>query len=300
MKLEIKPVTIIKGSPTSICYGLDRIYISTKGTRLFYLPENVVVPNRRVDIKDIKSIKFANQVNSLCSDGMIMYCAQKDGTIFGINSKCKSVYKSFVNSEPSLLMFSNDIYVATKNHKLMMLGTNSLLKNTFFLNDTPINHFDVSNGRVAVSQENSQTLSIFKDNVKETIKVSDGFPEVLKYLETEIIMLGTTKGVLSVFSTVTKKRLFSLKLDGSITAIYLISSTCLIVGTASSKIYLINVLDFYKMEILQEVDVGGIPIGFSLGDKGLYAALSRESRLGRWHRNINSRNQLVLIIYDHK
>ena len=89
----------------------------------------------------------------------------------------------------------------------------------------------------------------------------------------------------------TKKRISYLKLGYEVTAIHIINSTSFLVGIPN-KIFLLDCSNFNKMEIIDQIEIDGIPIAFD-GEEEFYCAISRESRLGRWKRDRNGHNMIL-------
>lgn len=283
MKLQISKIESLKRPPTSIIFAFDRIYVSTKGNRVYYSQKE----------RGFKGIKFSNKVFSLCSSDKAVYCAQTDGNIFGLNSLNKVVFRAFIGDQKtSSIVFNDDLFCSQKA-KITVLGETSIVKNTFFFNELPIVDFDAFNKKIAVCTLNCQKINI-SDSEKFDLKILDGFPEFVKFYNSDFLLVGSSTGFVHLFSLENKKRCSYLKLDGAISALTVISNT-LLVGTSSLKIYLIEISEENKLILKAEETVDGIPIGFCNDGNVFYSALSRESRSGRWYFNRKSHNQVISI-----
>jgi len=295
----MNPIAIVKAKklkrpPTSICSAFGRVYVATKGRRVFYFSD---------DGKTSKSIKFACQVNSVCSNNDTLFCAQADGKIFGLNEASKSIFK--VSSGDSSIIcsaFCEDLFVADGNGKITVFGTNSLVKNSYFIESLSVTDFDISKSKIlAVSFQNSQKICIFETSSKKestSVKLSEDYPEICKILAEDQLVIGTTKGLVSIFSMITKKRISFCKLGSKIASVHIINRNLLLVGTVNSKISLISISDFNKMDIVEKIDVDGIPVDFCSHNGVVVCALSRESRLGRWDLNRKAHNQIIHLKID--
>jgi hypothetical protein len=285
MNLNITAKIKLCRPPTSISQCFGRIYVSTKGKRVFFTN----------DMRSFKSIVFGHQVNSLTSSEETLYCSQQNGQVFGLNEKHKSVFKvSIGESECVYSLFNNQLYVGSTSKKVTVFGIDSLLKNAYFINETPLIYFDISENNVLSAVSQNEPLVQFVDlktKEKQRLKIVDGFPEIIKYLKNDVLIIGTTTGMLNCFSTVNFKRISYLKFNSQITSIYVISSTLILVGVPSF-IYLVDFSKFNKMEISSELKIDGIPIDFCGKDK-IYCAISRESRLGRWKKCKTAHNQVI-------
>lgn len=276
--------------PTAICLCFDKLYVSTKGKRVFFSQNN----------SSFKSILFSSQVNSLSSSENLLFCAQKNGAIFGLNKSHKTVFKAIIPNSQCILSFfdfSNDqLFIGSSNKKVTIFGTDSILKNSYFINDSPLAYFDLSKDDVlcGVSQ-NDETVQFtnLKTKEKSQLKIIDGFPEIVKFLKNDLLIVGTSTGMLNCFSTVNMKRISFLKFKDSISSIHIVSSTKILVGVPNF-IFLIDFSNFNKMEILQEIQIDGIPVDFC-GKEKVYCAISRESRIGRWKRCKDGKNQIITL-----
>lgn len=288
MRLELTYKKKLKRPPTSVCSAFGRIFVATKGRRVFYVTE---------DGKTLKSIIFAHQINTLCASEHVVFCSQKNGSIFGLNSEHKVVFRANVgNASAVSSLFDQDLFVASENRKIVMLGDNSILKNSFFFAGTPLVQFDFSKSRIlAVALQNDQHIRLLDIASKEksTFKTADGYPETVKFLRDNFAAVGTSKGTLSVFSVVTRKRVSFLKFAHPIASLWVVGQNSMLVGTADCKISLVDLSEFNKMVLVDQIHVGGIPVEFCWHENEIACAISRESRLGRWNVAVDSHNQLI-------
>lgn len=276
--------------PTSIHTAFGKIYVSTKGKRIFCTE----------DLKTFKSILFSAQVNSVCFGEDILLCGQENGALFGLNSKHKTVFKSSVGDSSVVVALFNDItedfMVASENNKISLYNKDAILKNTFFVCETPLVCFDVSRNNLisAVSQNNQNVhLLDMKSKEKSTLKIFDGYPEIVRFIKDDVLVVGTSTGSLSIFSMINKKRISFHKFEQSITSIHVIDESRILVGI-SSAIHLLDISNFNTIEIVDKIEVDGIPVDFTGKDR-IYCALSRESRLGRWLKYKEGHNQIIQI-----
>lgn len=290
MKLIIADRTKLCRPPTSVCCSFGRIYIATKGRRVFFT-ENM---------RSFKSILFSSQVNSLACSENLLFCCQKDGSIFGLNPKHKVAFKTSIGESECVHSafdtVSDQLLVGSKNRKVSVFGLDAILRNSYPINESPLVYFDVSNGHIlsGISQNDHSVQFIdFKTKERQSLRIIDGFPEILKYLRSDVFVVGSSTGMLNCFSTVNMKRISFLKFNSAITALHTLDSAHLLVGTLHF-IHLVDLSNFNKMEITQELSVGGIPIDFC-GNEVVYCAVSRESRLGRWMKCKNGNNQLIAL-----
>lgn len=287
MRLEITYKKKLKRPPTSVCSAFGRVFVATKGKRVFCVME---------DGKTLKSIVFSHQVNTLCASEHTLFCSQKDGGVFGLNSKHKVSFKASVGSGGAVSsLFSDDLFVASENKKIVVLGANSLVKNSFFFAGTPLVQFDLSNRILAVILQNDQHVQLLDISSKEknTFKAADGYPEVIKFIRDGFVAVGTSKGSLSLFSTVTRKRVSFLKFTHSISSLWAVSQTSVLVGTTDCRISLVDLSGFNKMILVDQISIGGIPVEFCEHGSEIACAVSRESRLGRWNVSESAHNQLI-------
>ncbi|ELA41256.1 uncharacterized protein VICG_01745 [Vittaforma corneae ATCC 50505] len=294
MKLSITAKAKLCKPPTAICCCFDKTYIATKGRRVFFTD----------DMRTFKSILFSSQVNSLACSENLLFCCQKNGSVFGINSKHKTAFKTSIGeSECIYSVFdpaADNLLVGSKSKKVSIFGLNTILKSSYFINESPLAYFDVSDSHtLAGISQNDQNIQFVNLKTKEklSLRIIDGFPEILKYLKSDVLIVGSSTGVLNCFSTINMKRISFLKLGSAITAIHILGSTHLLVGTVCF-IYLVDLSNFNRMVIAQELPVDGIPIGF-FGTEVIYCAISRESRLGRWLKCKKGHNQLVVLSIMH-
>lgn len=290
MKLEVVESQKLKKPPTSICSAFNRTYVSTKGKRLFYFPG---------DGSPAKSIKFTQQVNSLSTNGNMLFCSQQDGSIFGLNSNNKSTFRSSVGeTKPIYTIWNDGLYIASQNNKITVLSENSLVKNTYYFTGLPIVQFALSRaGMLSVVLQNEQNIQLINTETKEKsiIKTSDGYPEAVKFIGDNLIISGSSKGNVGLFSLSTKKKLSFLKLDSAVSSISVLPNQLFLVGTIDCKISLVSVADFNKLVLVDQLTVDGIPIDFIEHNEDILCAISRESRLGRWHVSRTSHNQVIKV-----
>lgn len=287
MKIEIVSKSKLKRPPTDVCEFQNKIYVSTKGKRVFYSS----------DMKTFKSIVFSEQVNSLCSNSELIFALQKDGMIFGLNNKHKSAFKIKIGDSPCIFGLFNsqndELLVGSENMKISVFSPDGILKNTLYSTEGPLVYFDTSDKLIARCSLNCQNIEFSSLKDKFTIKILDGFPEILKFASTDTLLIGSSTGTVSSFSVLTKKRISFLKLENEITAIHIINSKTFLVG-CPGYIYLIDFSNFNKMEIIDQIKVDGIPIAFC-GTNDIYCGISRESRLGRWKKFKNGNNSVIKI-----
>lgn len=288
MKLEIIKKTKLKRPPTSICSTFDRIYVATKGKRVFMIDNKTC---------EIKSIKFTKQVNTIATDKEILFCGQVDGNIFGLNDKHKTIFKA--NSGDSKIVYSkffNDLFIGNENGKLSIFGVNSLLKNTLYFNENSIQCFDTfETGKLAVIFQNCQMVEVVDLNCKERIqiKISDGYPEIIKILTEDKILIGTAKGSVAIYSITSKKKITFLRLNSRISSIHLLDVNTFVIGTVECNLNIITVSDYNKMILVDTLITDGIPVDMCINDDKIYCAVSRESRLGRWNTSRKSHNMIL-------
>lgn len=275
--------------PTSIHTAFGKIYVSTKGKRIFCTE----------DFKTLKSILFSSQVNSLCYGEDILLCGQNNGALFGLNSKHKTVFKSSVGDSSIILALFNhlteDFMVASENNKISLYSKEAILKNTFFICETPLICFDISkNNLISAVSQNNQNIHLYdlKTKEKSTLKMFDGYPEIVKFVKDDLLIVGTSTGNLSIFSMINKKRISFHKFNQSITAIHVINESTIVIGMLSA-IHLLDISNFNTIEIADTVEIDGIAIDFAVKEKMIYCAISRESRLGRWQKCKEGKNQIV-------
>lgn len=276
----------IKKPPTSVCSQFNNIYVSTKGKRVFYTS----------DTREFKSILFSSQVNSMTASNCILFCVCEDGKVFGLSENHKVIYRSSAgDSVATHCLYDSataDIMVSTFSKKIVILTEHSMLKDSYFCFETPVIYFDFSVDRnLACVSQNNKNIKIFSLKESNDLKVVDGFPEVLKFISNEIIVVGTSKGSIQIYSIKTRKRITGLDTGSEVHSIFIIDSNYFLVGL-SSKICLYK-YDNFSIELIDELPVNGIPVAFCLHNKGITAAISRESRLGRWNLMKKGRNSIL-------
>lgn len=287
MRLEVTYKKKLKRSPTSICSAFGRLFAATKGKRVFYVME---------DGNTLKSIVFSHQVNTLCATEHILFCAQQNGDIFGLNSKHKVVLRASIGDTSAISsLFEQDLFVASEK-KVAVLGTNSLLKNSFFFAGTSLIQIDLSkSGMLAAALQNDQHIQLLDTVSKEksTFKISDGYPETVRFLNNDLVAVGTSKGTLGLFSVTTRKRISFLKFSHTISSLWAADETSMLVGTADCRISLVGLSEFNKLVLLDQIPTGGIPVEFCRHEDRIGCAVSRECRLGRWNIARNAHNQII-------
>lgn len=289
MKIILNRKVSLKRPPTDICTIFGNLYVSTKGKRVYFIKK---------DSKQMKSILFSSQVNSLETSSSIMFCSCKDGKVFGLSNTHKILYRSMSDEKGSTRCIFNDkikeLYVATYNKKISVLSEDGILKKMLYCHETPVVDIKMSfDSSIAAISQNNKNIIIF-DNYEskpKSIKVLHGFPEVLLYHDTYLIV-GTDNGNLLIFSSKTHKKLNFIDLKTSIHSLFMYDENTILVGTGNCKIILCNL---ETLEILDEMILDGIPIGFCKYENEIVAALSRESRLGRWGKIKNCHNSLKFI-----
>ena len=154
---------------------------------------------------------------------------------------------------------------------------NSLLKNTYFIESSSIVDFDVSKSNLIVASfVNNQKINVFDISKKENtfIKLLEGYPEITRFLKDDKILVGSSKGSIDIFSTITKKRITFYKLNSPISSIYILDASMIVVGTVDCKITLLSISEVNKIEEIHKIDVPGIPVAFCIHKEHLLCAIS--------------------------
>ena len=184
--------------------------------------------------------------------------------------------------------------VCSENKKISLFSSNAILKNTFYSTEGPLVNFDISTDRVlAICSLNNQNIEFISPKEKFFIKIIDGFPEIIKFIRNDAILVGSSTGMVSCFSTLTKKRISFLKIEDQITAMHVINTHSFLIGYPG-HILLIDFSNFNKMEISDRISIDGIPVAFH-GDSNIYCCISRESRIGRWRKFKEGHNSVLNI-----
>lgn len=284
---EITARIKLSSPPTAVCKEFGRLYVATKNKRVYCAKDDAT----------LRSIRFSHCVNTLTSNGQILFCGQTDGSLFGLNEKHKSEFKVAVGDTKCIQSQydrnADDLLVGSENRKILVFGKEEMLKNSYFINNTPLADFDLQNSLLAAISQIDQSINVIdlRSKEKDTIKHTDGFPEVVKFIRDDIIVVGSTSGTVSCFSTANRKRICYLKMEGPVSALHVLSSELLLVGT-KGKIALVGFSNFNTLAKIEEVEVEGIPVAFD-GKKEVYCALSRESRLERWLKCKDGKNLVV-------
>lgn len=289
MKIILNKKVSLKRPPTDICAIFGNLYVSTKGKRVYFIKK---------DSKQMKSILFSSQVNSLETSSSTLFCSCKDGKVFGLSDTHKILYRAMSDEKGSTKCIFNDknkeLYVATYNKKISVLSEDGILKKMLYCHETPVIDIKLSfDSYIAAISQNNKNLIIF-DNYEtkpKYIKILYGFPEVLLYHDNYLIV-GTDNGNLLIFSSKTHKKLNFTDLKSSIHSLFIYDNNTILVGTGNCKIIL---CDLESLKVLDEISCDGIAIGFCKYENEIVAALSRESRLGRWKKNKNSHNSLKFL-----
>lgn len=289
-KITVTSKAKLKAPPTAVCSAFGRVYIATKSRRVFH----------SADFVTFKSIRFSFGVNTLCTNGELLFCGQSDGSVFGLNEKHKSLFKVKIGETPCIQSFfdseEEELFVGTENKKITVFSKEELQKNAYFVGSTPLADFDISDNRTlaSVSQvDQSIQLIDLKSKEKTTIKGSDGFPETIRFLSDGGFLTGSSGGYLSYFSQGSKKRVSFLKTKGPITAIHILDDESVLIGTPGA-ILLVDFSNFNRFEVVDEIEIDGIPISF-FGKETIYCGISRESRLGRWQKYKKGHNQVIAL-----
>lgn len=287
-KINVVMKAKLKKQPTSISTAFGRVYVATKGKRVFFTTDCIT----------FKSIRFSSSVNTLSSSKNMLFCGQADGNVFGLDSAHKTAFKTVASNSScidSIYSHSSDeLLMGTESKKILIYGKEKNLKESYFVNTTPFIAFSLSKDNLlaCISQleQNIQFIDL-KTKEKSFLKYTDGFPEVLDFLRDDLILVGSSTGIISCFSLINKKKVSFLHMKSPITAIHVISKNLFLAGSLRS-IHLIDFSSFNKMQIIDEIEVDGIPVAFN-GKETIYCAVSRESRLGRWQKCTDGHNQLL-------
>ncbi|KAM0680012.1 hypothetical protein GINT2_001698 [Glugoides intestinalis] len=287
-KINVIMKAKLKKQPTSISTAFGRVYVATKGKRIFFSSDCAL----------FKTIRFSSSVNTLSSSKNILFCGQTDGTVFGLDSNHKTEFKTVIGNSSCIESIynhsSNELLIGTENKKISIYGQDASLRASYFVNNTPFVSFSLSKENlIACISQLEQTVQLIDLNTKQksTLKYTDGFPEVIEFLKDDSILVGSSTGVISCFSLINKKKVSFLNMKNPITAIHVINKTLFLVGSLRS-ICLVDFSSFNKMNIVDELEVDGIPVAFD-GKDDIYCAVSRESRLGRWQKCKEGHNQLL-------
>lgn len=285
MKLSLIASKKLGKSPVAICSQFQRVYVSTKGRRIFYTE----------DMEMFKSVLFSSQVNSFSKIADILFCCQKDGAVFALTKDHKTARKIHVGDAGCIQSLTNntELYIST-GKKIAVFTTADLSpRPAYFISDLPIVTFDVSDENIAAGVLNDPNIQVVSkiSKAKTVLKLPEGFPEIVKFIKNDVVVVGSTTGVLSIFSTVNMKRISFLKFKFAPTAIQILSSTRLLVGM-KFEVHLVDISQFNRMESIFKMEVAGIPVDF-WGDGPIYCAVSRESRFGRWDKCTSGQNQII-------
>ncbi|KAI5149482.1 hypothetical protein ENBRE01_0925 [Enteropsectra breve] len=281
----------LKRPPTDICAAFGRIYVSTKSKRIFCIDPAA---------KTQKSILFSGQVNAFAASEDTLFCACKDDKIFGINSAHKTVFKSNADgSEAIRCVFDkvrDSLLVATAKQKIMVLGSNSMLKNTFYSSYSPIVGLGcTTEGKVAVATENCSEIKIFCGDKKEPeiINASGEFIACFKLISRDLLIAGLANKKIALINIKTKKKIAEVETDSEILSIGVISSSIFVVGCVGKTMSFYTIVQS-KIEHSEHIALTGLPVAFVLAEKQLAVAVSRESAYGRWARDKSAQNAVLL------
>lgn len=292
MKLEILKELSLKRPPTDICSQFGNLYVSTKGKRLFLY---------NTDDNTQKSILFSSQVNTLSSSDSLLFCGCNDGKIFGLLNNNKVGYRSSCDSAMAYKCIycpiKKELYVSTVNKKVVVLNDDGILKRSHFCHETPVVDFDISFDRViACLSENNKSVMIFDpfESKPKNLRIQHGFPEVVKY-QNDLLLIGTNKGEIQVYSNKTLKKQFSIILGSSPQSIFVVNDNMVLAGLTNEKIALVEIIIKESPQILFQLDVCGIPIGFCKHKDHIAVTVSREPRLGRWGKLKKGHNKVIFL-----
>ena len=282
----------LKKPPTDIAVLSNNIYISTKGKRVFFLPE---------DQEQLKSILFSSQVNAMDASDTTLYCGCSDGRIFGLNPSHKVTFRSFTDPAGITLCKydrdKNDILASTFSKKVQVFGDSSMLKNTFYCYDSPVSSFDLAkDGTMVCVSQNSQNLKIINtiDGGSRVLKIAEGFPETAKFISKELLLVGTLSGHICIYSVSSLKLLSVYRGSAAVHSLHLLGDCRFLTGTGDSTLGLYE-YRHGKVECIEHLAVAGIPVAFCGFGNSIAVAVSREPRLGRWGALKTGKNRMVII-----
>ncbi|KAI5173334.1 hypothetical protein PAEPH01_1900 [Pancytospora epiphaga] len=295
MGVRIKSELQIPRPPTDVCIFGDRIYTATKGKRVFFTS---------LELEGKKSILFSSQVNALSSSDGILYCGCQDGLLYGLSKAHKTVLKTPVDPKGITRVFwdeaRGDIFVASNGKRVVQMGDNGIIKNTFYGYDSPVLDIDVSsNGTLFSVSQNNQSIKLVDINAKEPkhIYLSSGFPETVKVISNKYVVLCTLDGILYLYDAKGLGVVSTLNVSAGICSIHLHLDCFVLLGLIDGTIalykHLGTILDFVEM-----IKVPGIPVGFTSHGKDLVVITSREMRMGRWNKKSDGKNMVIVFEID--
>jgi hypothetical protein len=291
MKIIIDGQVKLKKPPTSILESFGNLYISTKSPRIFYIPQNS---------RKLKSILFSSQVMSMAGSESSLFCSCADGMVYGLSDKHKVSFKSATDkSECTYSMVderTSDIVISKNSNKIVVLAQNTILKNTYYIYDTPVIYFDISKERqIAAVTQNNKNIKLLQSDFKDykILNVQEGFPEIAKFVRNDLLV-GTLSNSIQLYSTKKSKMILSTKLSAGVQSIYIVDDYVYLVGLLNSRVCLVHHID-NSLKIIDEIEVEGIPIGFTRYKNQIAVAISREPRLGRWGHRKDGKNKVIFL-----
>lgn len=292
MSIKVLAELRIPRPPTDICAPQDRLYVATKGKRVFFAAGG---------LEGVKSILFSSQVTALSASESVLYCGCEDGTIYGLSPAHKTVFKVAVGpTEITSMLYHktrSDIFAGAHNRKIVQLGENSIVKNTFYGYDSPVASFDVSaNGTLASASQNNQNIKVVNANTKDPkhLRLPCGFSESVKFLSNDYLLVGTLSGQLHVYRTRSLELADTVSVPAGICAMHLHQDGTLLLGLVNATIVVCRLCKAHP-EPTETIQAGGIPVAFSTYRGSVAVAVSREKRMGRWNRTRGGKNKIILL-----
>jgi len=207
MSLRLSAKYMLRAAPTDVCISDDTLYVSTKSKRVYFIKKGARL---------VKSIRFSSQVNALGSAAAGIYCACADGRVFGLNAQHKVTFRATADTAGCTALAIDharrEVAVASYGRKVELLLDNGILKNTFYVEDTPVSSVAISEqGVIACASQNKRTVALFNSLTgdRQPITVPVGFPEATTFTGSDRLIIGTAAGAIYVYSVRSRKLIAS-------------------------------------------------------------------------------------------
>ncbi|KAI4291647.1 hypothetical protein PAPHI01_0921 [Pancytospora philotis] len=285
----------LKRPPTDVAARGSRLYVSTKGKRIFFLAEGN---------DGLKSILFAAEVGAMSAADDALYCGCSDGRIFGLSDAHKVVFRA--TADPAGVTgvlydrAREELLVSTYSKKILAFAQNSILKNTLYCYDTAVADFDVAPcGVVASVSENNQRVKLVVPGVEEPriLHLKEGFSESVRFLSNELLLVATLGGALSVYRVKTLEPVCTIKAGAGVLAMHVLKDNHVLLGCDNSTLECYR-LAGRSLELVGTHEVAGLPVAFCDFRGATAVALSREPRRGRWGMSRSGKNAVCVFEFE--